>query len=99
MSDDELVKFMKQKKLKPDYEKLEREYVLPMNITEVWDTFFNDEAPYSFDNALADLGDKFKEIGSFWKYYSGQEKAPLLTIFIGGNHEASNFLQELPYGG
>lgn len=43
--------------------------------------------------------DKFKELGSFWKYYSGQEKAPLLTIFIGGNHEASNFLQELPYGG
>jgi len=22
-----------------------------------------------------------------------------LTIFIGGNHEASNYLQELPYGG
>lgn len=25
--------------------------------------------------------------------------APVLTIFIGGNHEASNYLQELPYGG
>lgn len=25
--------------------------------------------------------------------------APILTIFIGGNHEASNYLQELPYGG
>lgn len=23
----------------------------------------------------------------------------MLTIFIGGNHEASNYLQELPYGG
>ena len=23
----------------------------------------------------------------------------MLTLFIGGNHEASNFLQELPYGG
>ena len=23
----------------------------------------------------------------------------ILTIFIGGNHEASNYLQELPYGG
>lgn len=22
-----------------------------------------------------------------------------MTIFIGGNHEASNYLQELPYGG
>lgn len=25
--------------------------------------------------------------------------APILTIFIGGNHEASNHLQELSYGG
>ena len=23
----------------------------------------------------------------------------MLTIFVGGNHEASNHLQELPYGG
>ena len=47
---------------------------------------------------LADLRcmavpDKYKEMGTFWKYYSGQKKAPVLTIFIGGNHEASNFLQ------
>lgn len=28
-----------------------------------------------------------------------KKKAPVLTIFIGGNHEASNHLQELPYGG
>ncbi|CAB0030632.1 unnamed protein product [Trichogramma brassicae] len=32
-------------------------------------------------------------------YYSGEAVAPVLTIFIGGNHEASNYLQELPYGG
>ena len=35
----------------------------------------------------------------FWKYYKGQKRAPVLTIFIGGNHEASNHMQELPYGG
>lgn len=35
----------------------------------------------------------------FPRYYSGEKKAPVLTIFIGGNHEASNHLQELPYGG
>lgn len=35
----------------------------------------------------------------FGRYYSGEKKAPVLTIFIGGNHEASNHLQELPYGG
>lgn len=33
------------------------------------------------------------------RYYSGEKVAPILTIFIGGNHEASNYLQELPYGG
>lgn len=35
----------------------------------------------------------------FFRYYSGEKVAPVLTIFIGGNHEASNYLQELPYGG
>ena len=29
------------------------------------------------------------------RYYTGQKKAPLLTIVIGGNHEASNYLWEL----
>ncbi|BBM98121.1 hypothetical protein Mp_1g11010 [Marchantia polymorpha subsp. ruderalis] len=42
---------------------------------------------------------KYREIGSFWKYYSGIEKAPYPTIFVGGNHEASNYLWELYYGG
>lgn len=34
-----------------------------------------------------------------FRYYSGEKVAPVLTIFIGGNHEASNYLQELSYGG
>ena len=34
-----------------------------------------------------------------YRYYSGEKTAPVLTLFIGGNHEASNYLQELPYGG
>ncbi|XP_025106934.1 lariat debranching enzyme-like [Pomacea canaliculata] len=42
---------------------------------------------------------KYQKLNTFYKYYSGEKEAPLLTIFIGGNHEASNFLQELPYGG
>ena len=49
---------------------------------------------------LADLKcmavpDKYKDICSFYKYYSATQDtiAPVLTIFIGGNHEASNFLQ------
>ncbi|XP_063828232.1 lariat debranching enzyme [Ostrinia nubilalis] len=43
--------------------------------------------------------DKYQHMCSFYKYYSGERRAPILTIFIGGNHEASNYLQELPYGG
>jgi lariat debranching enzyme len=42
---------------------------------------------------------KYHELGSFYKYYTGEKIAPLLTIFVGGNHEASQPLQELYYGG
>lgn len=42
---------------------------------------------------------KYREIGDFHEYYSGRRKAPYLTLFIGGNHEASNYLFELYYGG
>lgn len=45
------------------------------------------------------VSDKYKDMRTFYKYYSGEKVAPVLTIFIGGNHEASNYLQELPYGG
>lgn len=43
--------------------------------------------------------EKYQRMCSFYKYYSGEKKAPILTLFIGGNHEASNYLQELPFGG
>jgi lariat debranching enzyme len=42
---------------------------------------------------------KYRELGVFHEYYSGAKVAPVLTIFIGGNHEASNYLQDLYYGG
>ena len=32
---------------------------------------------------------------SLFQYYSGEKVAPFLTVFIGGNHEASNHLLEL----
>ncbi|KHG09875.1 Lariat debranching enzyme -like protein [Gossypium arboreum] len=41
----------------------------------------------------------YREMKSFWKFCSGQEVAPVPTIFIGGNNEASNYLWELYYGG
>lgn len=42
---------------------------------------------------------KYRHMNTFYKYYSGEKIAPVLTVFIGGNHEASNYLQELPFGG
>ncbi|KAF6032445.1 DBR1 [Bugula neritina] len=42
---------------------------------------------------------KYRDMKYFYKYYKGEKKAPILTIVIGGNHEASNYMQELPYGG
>ena len=42
---------------------------------------------------------KYRHIGDFHEYYAGARKAPCLTLFVGGNHEASNHLFELYYGG
>ncbi|KAF8901740.1 lariat debranching enzyme, C-terminal domain-containing protein [Gymnopilus junonius] len=42
---------------------------------------------------------KFKELHDFHKYYTGKKTAPILTLVIGGNHEASNYLWELYHGG
>ncbi|KAJ7658950.1 lariat debranching enzyme, C-terminal domain-containing protein [Mycena rosella] len=43
--------------------------------------------------------DKYKQLGGFYKYYTGEKTAPVLTIVIGGNHEASNYMWELYHGG
>lgn len=53
---------------------------------------------------LADLQcmavpNKYKTLGGFYKYYTGEKTAPILTVVIGGNHEASNYLWELYHGG
>lgn len=38
---------------------------------------------------------KYRQLRDFHKYYSGEKRAPVLTIVIGGNHEAPNVLREL----
>ncbi|KAF2006263.1 hypothetical protein P154DRAFT_455974 [Amniculicola lignicola CBS 123094] len=40
-----------------------------------------------------------RKIGDFHSYYSGEKKAPVLTLVVGGNHEASSYLSELHHGG
>ncbi|VUC29196.1 unnamed protein product [Clonostachys rosea] len=42
---------------------------------------------------------RYRQLGDFHKYYSQRTRAPVLTIVIGGNHEASNYLFELYHGG
>lgn len=55
----------------------------------VFEDFHSLAVPPKYRNAL----------GSFLPYYVGERHAPLPTIVIGGNHEASQALQELYYGG
>ncbi|TYZ67453.1 hypothetical protein PybrP1_011386, partial [[Pythium] brassicae (nom. inval.)] len=42
---------------------------------------------------------KYRAMHAFHAYYSGARVAPVLTLFVGGNHEASGYLSELHYGG
>lgn len=43
---------------------------------------------------------KYQKIGDFKEYYDNDElKPPVLTLFIGGNHEAMRHLMLLPHGG
>lgn len=47
----------------------------------------------------ASIPKKYQKLGDFHDYYHGTKVAPVPTIFIGGNHEASTYLQELKFGG
>lgn len=59
------------------------------------------------DLAYISCPDKYKEMGQFHEYAGNKtnkssknaKTAPYLTIFVGGNHEASNILEENFYGG
>lgn len=42
---------------------------------------------------------KYQAMGDFHEYYTEKRQAPVLTLFVGGNHESANYLWQLPYGG
>nr|4PEH_A Chain A, RNA lariat debranching enzyme, putative [Entamoeba histolytica]4PEH_B Chain B, RNA lariat debranching enzyme, putative [Entamoeba histolytica]4PEH_C Chain C, RNA lariat debranching enzyme, putative [Entamoeba histolytica]4PEH_D Chain D, RNA lariat debranching enzyme, putative [Entamoeba histolytica]4PEH_E Chain E, RNA lariat debranching enzyme, putative [Entamoeba histolytica]4PEI_A Chain A, RNA lariat debranching enzyme, putative [Entamoeba histolytica]4PEI_B Chain B, RNA lariat len=54
---------------------------------------------YEADLVYLKVPPKYKQMGDFHLYYEGKEKAPYLTLFIGGNHESSNVLLHLYNGG
>ncbi|KAI9652783.1 MAG: hypothetical protein M1831_006585 [Alyxoria varia] len=53
----------------------------------------------SLDLNCMSVPPKYRQLGDFYEYYSGKKRAPYLTLFVGGNHEASNHLAELYHGG
>ncbi|KAI1492388.1 lariat debranching enzyme, C-terminal domain-containing protein [Biscogniauxia mediterranea] len=53
----------------------------------------------SADLTVMSVPAKYRQLGDFHDYYAGRAKAPYLTIFIGGNHEAAAHMAELYYGG
>ncbi|RMZ76874.1 hypothetical protein DV738_g4671, partial [Chaetothyriales sp. CBS 135597] len=53
----------------------------------------------AYDLNVTAMPQHYRRMADFHKYYSGQRQAPYLTLFVGGNHEASNHLFELYYGG
>ena len=53
----------------------------------------------AYDLNCVSMPAKYRSMCDFHEYYSGQRTAPCLTVFVGGNHEASNHLFELYYGG
>ncbi|KAF1974951.1 DBR1-domain-containing protein [Bimuria novae-zelandiae CBS 107.79] len=53
----------------------------------------------AYDLKAVSMPPKYYAMHDFHEYYSGTRIAPYLTIFIGGNHEASNYMWELYYGG
>lgn len=42
---------------------------------------------------------KYRVLGDFAAYYRGEKQAPYLTLFVGGNHEDSDWLAAECYGG
>lgn len=81
------------------------------NFDEVYDTICATQPDISILNGdlqafLSDrdlssgfLKDKYENVGSFIKFFTGERLMPCLCICIGGNHENNAFMPLFPYGG
>jgi lariat debranching enzyme len=50
------------------------------------------------DYPCISIPNKYKQLGDFYNYYSGNKVAPILTIYIGGNHENSKLHNHTYHG-
>ena len=51
--------------LADNFEMLSDIYVLPMNVTEAWAQIYSDEAPYSLEKSMLELGEVFHSQGTW----------------------------------
>lgn len=51
------------------------------------------------DMDTMNVPEKYKRLADFHDYYKGVKSAPVLTVFVGGNHESSSYMKELKFGG
>jgi lariat debranching enzyme len=79
-----------------DHHQTQRE-TTPVDLLLCCGDFQSHRNPADFHSSS--IPPKYRTLGTFASYYSGEKKAPILTIFIGGNHEASQPLRELCHGG
>ena len=56
---------------------------------------FRNEADLEYMNCPK----KYRQVGDFWRFFSGEEQFPIPMVFIGGNHEPWNYLDENKDGG
>ncbi|SOV18076.1 RNA lariat debranching enzyme, putative [Plasmodium sp. gorilla clade G2] len=79
-------------------EKIEEENKIKVDILICCGDF--QSVRYSVDNECLNVPSKYKKNqNDFVDYFIGKKKAKILTIFVGGNHEAMNVLKQLYYGG
>jgi lariat debranching enzyme len=53
----------------------------------------------AFDLQCVAVPPKYRKLNTFHQYVTGEKQSPVMTVFVGGNHEASNILQSLYLGG
>ena len=70
---------------------------VPVDLLLICGDFESIESESDLENMA--VPPKYRHMNCFHEYVTGVKTAPVPTVFVGGNHEASNVLQSLYYGG